>query len=256
MPKENRLQNKVAIITGAASGIGAATVELFTEQGARVLANDLNGELLIRAHGNKPNVVCLAKDISDTDAPDAIIKMAIEAFSKIDILFNNAGICPLESYLEQSPKTWQQVMDINLTAVNRLTLAAAPHLKNSGHGRVINTASVQAKLAGNGLTAYTTSKHAIAGLTKQQALELGPYGITCNYLLPGFVLTGITNGQNQNISEEALAGFHNYWADKAPAGRLGQPIDIAYGALFLAQEKSGFINGSALTIDGGATAKL
>jgi 3-oxoacyl-[acyl-carrier protein] reductase len=256
MPKEDRLQNRVAIITGAASGIGAATVEIFTKQGAKVVANDLNGEQLFLAHGNNPNVVCVAMDVSSADAPTTIVETAIEAFSRLDILFNNAGICPIEGYLEQSQKTWQQVMEINVNALNRLTLAAAPHLKKHGQGRVINTASVQSKLAGNGLTAYTVSKHAVAGLTKQQALELGPYGITCNCILPGFVLTGITNGQSGSMSEEDLAGLRDYWTNKAPLGRVGQPADIANGALFFAQEVSGFVNGSALTIDGGATAKL
>jgi NAD(P)-dependent dehydrogenase (short-subunit alcohol dehydrogenase family) len=256
MPRENRLAGKVAIITGAASGIGAATVDLFTEQGARVLASDLPGSPLEARHGANSAVACLAKDVTDEDAPEALVGAALERFGRLDILFNNAGICPTEPYLEQSAQTWERTLAVNVTAVNRLTMAAAPHLARTGNGRVINTGSVQSQVAGPSLTAYTVSKHAVAGLTKQQALELGPLGITANYIQPGFVVTGITEGFLRTAPRDVADAFVGYWTKKAPVGRLGQPIDIARGALFLALDASNFINGIGLRIDGGALARL
>ena len=256
MPKENRLQGKVAIITGAASGIGEATVTLFTEQGCKVIANDVPGTPLEECHGANPDVVCIAKDVTDEDAADVLVGAAVDNFGRLDILFNNAGICPPEPILEQSPGQWERVLDVNVGAINRLTLAAVPHLKASGNGRVINTGSIQSQIAGETLTAYTTSKHAVAGLTKQQALELGPLGITANFIQPGFVVTGISRGYTDQMTQEEKDAFEGYWVDKTPVGRLGAPIDIARGALFLSLDSSNFINGTGLKIDGGATARL
>ncbi len=256
MPKENRLAGKVAIITGAASGIGEATVTLFTQQGCKVVANDIPGSPLEDCHGNNPDVVCIAKDVTDEDAPDALIGAAIDNFGRLDILFNNAGVCPPEPILEQSPGQWEHVLDVNVGSINRLTLAAVPHLQASGNGRVINTGSIQSQIAGETLTAYTTSKHAVAGLTKQQALELGPMGITANFIQPGFVVTGISKGYTDQMTAEEKDEFEAYWANKAPVGRLGQPIDIANGALFLSLDSSNFVNGIGLKIDGGATMRL
>lgn len=256
MPKEDRLKDKVAIITGAASGIGEAAVTLFTEQGAKVVANDVPGSALEECHGSNPDVICVVKDLTDEDAPEKLTMTAVANFSRLDIVFNNAGVCPAEAYLDQKPETWARVLAVNVLAANRLTLAAVPLMREAGRGRVINTASVQSHLAGELLTAYTASKHALAGLTKQQALELGPLGITCNALEPGFVVTGISKGYTDLMSPEEAAEFEAYWADKAPVGRVGQPIDVAYAALFLAQDSSDFINGASLPIDGGASIRM
>ena len=256
MPRENRLTGKVAIITGAASGIGEATVTLFTEQGAKVIANDLSAEALENAHGSNPNVVCVAKDVCDDNAPETLVAAAISSFGRLDILFNNAGICPPEAILEQTEANWVRVLDVNVRSINRLTLAAVPHLQESGNGRVINTGSIQSQIAGEMLTAYTTSKHAVAGLTKQQALELGPLGITCNFIQPGFVVTGISKGYSDLMTPEEKDEFEAFWINKNPVGRLGQPIDIANGALFLSLDSSNFINGTGLKIDGGGTARM
>lgn len=252
MPRENRLQGKVAIITGAASGIGAAAVDLFTAQGAKVVANDISADALQSRHGGNPAVVRVARDLTEADAPDAIVDAAIKAFGKLDILFNNAGIGPYDPYLEQQPGTWERVMAVNVTAVNRMTLAAVPHLRQSGNGRVINTASVASQQAAPALSAYVTSKHAVAGLTKVQALELGPLGITANYVQPGFIVTGMT----ERYVETAPPGEIDYWRDKTTVGRLGEAIDVANVALFLALDSSNFINGAGIKVDGGASIKM
>ncbi|MBI1180947.1 MAG: SDR family oxidoreductase [Alphaproteobacteria bacterium] len=252
MPTENRLQGKVAIITGAASGIGAAAVDLFTEQGARVVACDVPGSALEQRHGDNPSAVTVAKDLTDEDAPQAVVDAAIAAFGRLDILFNNAGIAPYDPYLEQQPGTWERVIAVNVTAVNRLTLAAVPHLRQSGAGRVINTGSVASQMAAASLSAYVVSKHAVAGLTKQQALELGPLGITANYVQPGFIVTGMT----ERYVKTAPPGEIDYWRNKTTVGRLGEAIDVANAALFLAQDAASFINGTGIRVDGGATMKM
>jgi len=256
MPLENRLQGKVAIITGAASGIGEAAVTLFTEQGAKVLANDLSQEKLEGCFGDNPNVVCLGQDIAEDGAPQTIIDAAIAAFGHLEILFNNAGVCPPEPLMEQTRENWDRAINVNVYAANMLTVAAVPHLKVSGQGRVINTASIQSKRSAEALTAYTVSKHGISGLTKQQALELAGTGITCNALEPGFVTTGISKAYTDDMTEQERDDFEAYWSGKAPVGRLGEPIDIANAALFLAQDASEFINGASLAVDGGASARL
>ncbi|MGE0669194.1 MAG: SDR family NAD(P)-dependent oxidoreductase [Sphingomonadales bacterium] len=252
MPRENRLQGKVAIITGAASGIGAAAVDLFTAQGARVLANDISQETLEKRHAGNGSVVCVGRDLTDADAPAAVVDAAIAAFGKLDILFNNAGVAPYDPYLEQQPGTWEKVLAVNVTAVNRLTLAAVPHLRRSDNGRVINTASVASNFAAPGLSAYVMSKHAVAGLTKQQALELGPLGITANYVQPGFIVTGMT----ERYVETAPPGEIDYWRDKTTVGRLGEAIDVAKVALFFALDSSAFVNGTGIKVDGGASIKM
>jgi NAD(P)-dependent dehydrogenase (short-subunit alcohol dehydrogenase family) len=252
MPKENRLQGKVAVITGAASGIGAAAVDLFTAQGASVAANDISQEALEKRHGGNARVVCIGRDLTDEGAAQAVVDAAIAAFGKLDILFNNAGIAPYDPYLEQKPGTWERVLAVNVTAVNRLTLAAVPHLRRSGNGRVINTASVASQFAAPALSAYVMSKHAVAGLTKQQALELGPLGITANYVQPGFIVTGMT----ERYVETAPPGEIDYWRDKTTVGRLGQAIDVANAALFFALDSSGFVNGTGIKVDGGASIKM
>ena len=256
MPLENRLAGKVAIITGAASGIGEAAVTLFAEQGAKVLANDLSQEKLETCHGSNPDVLCVGRDITEDGAPEALVAAAVEAFGKLDIVFNNAGVCPPEPFMDQTKEVWDHTQAVNVYAANLLAKAAKPHLEKSGQGRIINTASIQSKRAGEALTGYTVSKHGISGLTKQLAFELAGTGITANAIEPGFVTTGISKGYTDLMSEEEKNDFENYWAGKAPVGRLGEPIDIANAALFLARDESEFINGASLAVDGGASAKL
>ena len=240
-----RLENKVAIVTGAASGIGAATAQLFAAEGARVLAVDLQGTGLHDNHGATPHIDCLAMDITHAQAPDTIIGEAISRFGQLNILMNNAGIGSNAPGEDMAPEVWQKTLDVNLTASFRLCQAAIPHLKNAPAGRIINVASVMAQHTDYGLSAYSASKAGVTGYTRTLALELGKFGITANCILPGAIHTGMT-----------AAGFANneiadIWAKKSPLRRLGQPIDIARGALFLASDDGGFVTGHDLNVDGG-----
>ncbi|HAL84697.1 MAG TPA: NAD(P)-dependent oxidoreductase [Rhodobiaceae bacterium] len=240
-----RLENKVAIVTGAASGIGAATAQLFAAEGARVLVVDLQETGLHDNHGATPHIDCLAMDITHAQAPDTIIGEAINRFGQLDILMNNAGIGSNAPGEDMAPEVWQKTLDVNLTASFRLCQAAIPHLKNAPAGRIINVASVMAQHTDYGLSAYSASKAGVTGYTRTLALELGKFGITANCILPGAIHTGMT-----------AAGFANneiadIWAKKSPLRRLGQPIDIARGALFLASDDGGFVTGHDLNVDGG-----
>ncbi|MBO6542972.1 MAG: SDR family oxidoreductase [Alphaproteobacteria bacterium] len=234
-----RLNKRVAIVTGAASGIGRATAELFAAEGARVLAVDLS-PFTLEANG----IETLAQDVAMPDAGIRIVKAALDAFGQLDIIMNNAGVAfgaPLETFPDDY---WDKTMAVNVTAQFKLVRAAVPHLKESKAGRVINVASIMAESSNYGLAAYSASKAAVAGLTRNLALELGGYGITANYILPGAILTGMAPDIGEGKANEV-------WAKKAALKRIGQPLDIARGALFLASDDGGFVTGHGLNVDGG-----
>ena len=243
------LEGKVAIITGAASGIGEATTKLFTSEGAKVLAVDLPGAPLDDVHGNDADVKTLEQDVTGPDAAQKIVQAALEAFGKVDILFNNAGTVGKGGEVENHDEAdWQFVIDLNLTSMYRLSKEAIPELKKSGAGRIVNVGSIRSDFADSGAAAYTATKHAVAGLTKVLACELGGDGITANYVQPGAILTGITKP-----AFEMMPDYATYWKDRASTGRLGEPEDIANAVLYLASDEASFVTGIGLMIDGGAT---
>jgi NAD(P)-dependent dehydrogenase (short-subunit alcohol dehydrogenase family) len=238
------LAGKVAIITGAASGIGRASAELFASEGANVLAADLPGtNLEYASNAIRP----LAADVADDDAPSRIIGEATRAFGRLDILFNNAGTAAAAPAAEMSDEAWDRVQQVNLRAAFRLAREAIPHLVTSGAGRILNTASVMAEFTDYGLSAYCASKAGVVGLTRCLALELGRHGITANAILPGAILTGMTA---RSFSDPKIA---DVWARKSPLKRLGAPTDVAALAAFLASDAAGFITGQAIAADGGLT---
>jgi len=243
----NRLQNKIAIVTGAASGIGQASADLFAAEGARVLAVDQPGAAFAF---NAKAIQTFACDVTTLDAPARIIGQAIDRFGGLDVLFNNAGIGAAAPIADMDDGLWDRVNDVNLKAIFRLSRAAIPHLVKSGAGRIVNTASVMAEGADYGLAAYSASKAGVVGLTRVLALELGKHGITANAILPGAIHTGMTDASFANPDIAAV------WARKSPLKRLGQPIDVARLALFLASEESGFVTGQAIAADGGMRLRL
>jgi len=236
----NRLAGKVAIVTGAASGIGAATARLFAEEGALVIAVD-----------RPARIVALAQDVTEPDAPETIVGTAVREGGGLDILFNNAGVSANALGELTTDAQWDNTFAVNARAVFRICRAAIPALRaraaSTGRGRIINTASVMAERTDIGLVAYTASKHAVAGISKTLALELGKYGITVNYLLPGAIHTGMTAASFQDEKIRAV------WAKKAALRRLGQPIDMARSVLLLASDEADFITGHGLVADGGLT---
>jgi NAD(P)-dependent dehydrogenase (short-subunit alcohol dehydrogenase family) len=238
-----RLDGRTAIVTGAASGIGEAIVRLFHSEGARVLAVDLaepglQGDSRLRT---------LKMDVTAPEAPSAIVGAA---FDGADILVNNAGICLPGSIEDQSLESWDKVFAVNVTAVFRLTQAAVPKMKAKGWGRIINLGSIMSDFGGPSLCAYGASKHAVAGLTKSLAVDLGAFGITANYLQPSAIWTGMSRPFMDDPD------FRAYWEGKAPAGYIGDPEDVAHPALFLASDEARFVNGMGWRICGGAMARF
>lgn len=238
-----RLKDRAAIVTGAASGIGKATAQLFAEEGAKVLAIDLPDRGLSAAHAN---ITIFEKSVGDADAADTIVGEAVKRFGKLDIVMNNAGISSSTRIEELTEDIWQRTLNVNLSAQMRICQKAVPHLKQSPAGRIINVASVMAEGTDYGLAAYCASKAGVAGLTRTLALELGKFGITANYLEPGAIKTGMTSGL-----WDARPDVAEIWAKKAALRRLGQPIDLARAALFLASDDGGFVTGHGLVVDGG-----
>jgi 3-oxoacyl-[acyl-carrier protein] reductase len=246
-----RLSGKVAIVTGGASGIGAASVKLFAEEGASVLAVDLPGSAIDTVHAGNPAIATLAADITGDEAPRNIVAAALANFGAIDILFNNAGVSGRAFVEEMTDEHWDKVNGVNLRAMFRICREAIPALKlrarEKGRARIVNTASVMAFDTDFGLAAYAASKAGVGGLTRTLALELGKFNITANYVCPGAIYSGMTRTNFDNPEIRAV------WEKKAALRRLGQPIDIARGALLLASDEADFITGHELVVDGGLT---
>lgn len=246
-----RLKDKIAIVTGAASGIGEASARLFAEEGAQVLAVDRPESAIDQAHAGNDAITNFACDLTTKEAPGRIVAAALETFGAVDILFNNAGVSGRAFVEEMTDEQWDRVNEVNVRAVFRLCREAIPALKararDRGRARIINTASVMAFDTDYGLAAYCASKAGVGGLTRTLALELGKFNITANYICPGAIYTGMTRTNFDNPEIRAV------WEKKAALRRLGQPIDIARGALLLASDEADFITGHELVVDGGLT---
>ena len=247
------IAGKVALVTGAASGIGRATACLFAEEGARVALADFKAEQLqtiireITEAGREARAfVC---DVSDPAACKALVGDVARAFGGLDILVNNAGVSlPSGAATPQDEfeQNWKRTLDVNLTAHARLIRAALPYLKASGAGRVVNIASSEAIVATAGLAAYTASKHGVIGLTKSFAVELGRAGVTVNCVCPGPIHTGMT----ADISDQDK---ETYAKRRVPLRRYGEPEEVAHGILSLVLPAASYINAAVLVVDGGMT---
>ncbi|MEE9603592.1 MAG: SDR family oxidoreductase [Thermoguttaceae bacterium] len=246
MSESQKLAGKVAIITGAASGIGRATAILFLQHGAKVFVVDLPEQSLLDEFKDYEHACELEIDVTDADAPMRIVDGTVEVFGGIDILMNNAGIATAADFESTTDETWDRVMDVNVTSMFRISRQAVPAMCQRGRGRIINVGSIMSDMGGPGLCAYGASKHAVAGLTKAMAIDLGKYQITVNNLQPGAIVTALS----QPFFEDPE--FRAYWEKKAPVGRIGQPEDVAAAALFLASDEAEFISGVGFNVDGGA----
>lgn len=244
-----RLQDKVALITGAGSGIGRASAERFAAEGAQVVVVDLKGAeetvAAIEAAGGEG--LALRTDVADEDGVAAMAEVALERFGKVDVLMNNAGI--LDDYLpaaDTPTEVWSRVLGVNLFAQFFTARALLPQMVERGDGAIINVASTAGLNGGNGGAAYTTSKHAIIGFTRQLCFDYARKGIRCNVICPGAVETGMTKEIFASPDAAVMAAV-----ESAPIGRWAQPEELANAALFLASDEAGFITGVALLVDGG-----
>lgn len=239
------LANKVAIVTGAADGMGRSITECFAAEGAKIVATDINAAELDNAHGDNTAVVTIATDITAADAPEKIVALALDSFGRLDIVINAAGIFSVAGLDKVSQLDWYRMMDVNVNGPFRLCQRAMPALKASGSGRIVNIASTSAHRARAGMGCYTVSKHALAGLTISLAVELAEFGITVNSIDPGTILTGITRALLEDPTRLKDMSSQGLMA------RLGTVEEIAQAALYLVGPNSGYTTGIALAIDGG-----
>lgn len=240
-----RLENKVVIITGGASGIGLAAVQRFTEEGAHVAIVDYDKEQGEKVAAQFPNSTFFAVDVSNASQVKEMVEQVISHFGKIDILINNAGITRDATLVKMSEEDFRKVIEINLNGVFYCTQAVVPHMIASGSGKIINTSSVSGVYGNFGQTNYAATKAALIGMTKTWAKELGRKGINVNAVAPGFIATPMV----QKMPEKVLQQMENMTS----LNRLGQPEDIANAYLFLSSEESSYLTGHVLHVDGGIT---
>lgn len=244
-----RLHQQVAIITGGASGLGRAAAQLFAGEGAHVVIADYQeatgretAEAIVQQGGSASS---LHVDVSDRESVQAMVNHVVGKYGQIDILINNAGVTADATLPKMKQEQWDRVIAINLTGVFNCTQAVAPFMIERGYGRIINTSSVVGLYGNFGQTNYAASKGGVIAMTKTWAKELGPKGITCNAVAPGFIRTPMTEA----VPEKILKMME----EKVPLRRLGEPIDVAQAYLFLASEAGRYVNGTVLSVDGGLT---
>lgn len=248
--------DRVVIVTGGASGIGRATVDVFVQQGAKVVIWDVqheSGEAVaaeLRSAGHE--AVFAQVDVVNSSDVDAAVANIITEFKQVDVLVNNAGIVrdgQLVKYKDgavqsvMSDAMFEQVINVNLKGVFNCTRAVVPAMIEKGYGRILNATSVVALYGNFGQTNYVATKTGVIGMTRVWARELGKYGITVNAIAPGFIRTEMLDSVPDKIIERMVAA--------TPVGRLGTPQDIANAYAFLASDAAAFINGTVLSVDGG-----
>lgn len=252
----NRFNNKNAIITGAAGGIGLQTARMFGLEGARVCIMDINAEAANFAADNLRNegvsAFSIQLDVTDETAVEAAFSRAVEKFSgQVDILVNNAGIADFGSVETTATETWRRIMDVNVTATFFCSRAVLPAMRKNGGGAIVNFGSVAGHAGINNMAAYCTAKAAVIGLTKQMAAQYATEGIRVNCVSPGTVAATAMGHQllGSDTSEEAMQRR----LSKYPVGRFGEPEEIARAVLFLASDEASFCYGSDFIVDGGMT---
>lgn len=256
-----RLKNKVAIITGATSGIGKATALLFADQGADLV---LTGRRLslgeaVEAECRQKGVRCVfvETDHTKTEECQRVVDVALKEFNRIDILFNNAGIVTKGTADTTPEEVWQNTLDINVTAVWRMCKLVIPEMKKQGGGVIVNNGSDWSVVAGKDAFPYIMSKGAVGMMTKAMALDYAREGIRVNAVCPGdtfverWIEKGYFEGSGAVSAEEAMKESSSY----IPMGRFGKPEEIANAVLFLASDESSFVTGHLLLVDGGNTAQ-
>jgi len=246
-----RFENRVVLVTGGARGIGLAAAEEFAREGAHVVLADRDADLAAegaqRIAETGGNAASVYVDVTDFDSCESMVAFAVQTFGGLHIAFNNAGIpSAIGGNFEDTPlDEWRLLMDTNATGVFYCMRAEVPMMKKFGGTAIVNTASIQSLVATAGMPAYIASKHALAGLTKAASLDLIAHGIRVNAVCPGFVETPMLAPL---ISDPSVRSFLE---GKAPAGRIGQPDEIAKAVLFLASDDAAYVVGSLFSVDGG-----
>lgn len=247
-----RLSGKVAIVTGAASGMGKAIAELYAQEGAKVVISDMNLDGAKHVAENiQGEAIAIQTDVTSEEALQQLFDETVKTFGQVDILVNNAGIMDgMEPVGEISNERWEKVFAVNTVSVMKSMRIAVDLFTKQGHGVIVNNISTGGLYGARAGAAYTASKHAVVGLTKNTAFMYADQNIRCNGIAPGAVATNI----GSTMTNMSQAGFNRQQLGMAINPRIGQPEEIAQLALFLGSDESSFINGQVVAIDGGWTA--
>ena len=255
-----RLESKVALITGGGSGIGRACAEMFAREGARVAVSDISLERaqattqFVTSHGGE--AIAISGDVSVGDDAQNMVSATVEKFGKLDVLVNSAGVSARNALPEGSSpeEVWDKVIDVNLKGTYMVSWHAMPEMAKSGGGSIINLSSIMGLVGypvgmGGGFNPYNPSKGGVLQFTRNLAIDSASKNVRVNCICPGYVETDLTSALTKDA--EALSRLETLH----PIGRLGQPEEIAYAALYLASDESGFVTGTPLVVDGGYTAQ-
>jgi len=238
-----RLKDKVAIITGAAKGIGFATAKRFAEEGARVMIADISMEAVKTAAAQIPNAEPFVVNVTDRASIQTAVDQILERHGRIDILINNAGITQDARLIKMTEAQFDAVIDVNLKGVFNCTQLVVPHMLEKGKGAVVNASSVVGIYGNFGQTNYSATKFGVIGFTKTWARELGAKGIRVNAVCPGFISTEMVKAMPENVLQDI--------EKRSWLGRLGTPEEMANVYLFLASDEASYVNGVALEASGG-----
>ncbi|MFO0980386.1 MAG: SDR family NAD(P)-dependent oxidoreductase [Planctomycetota bacterium] len=252
-----RFKDRVVIVSGASRGIGRAVAIGFGSEGARVVVNHPGEEqqarevvAAIEARGGA--ALAIRADVAAKRETDALVRATLDRFGHIDVLINNAGICPFAEFLQIDEALWDRVTGVNLRGVFFLTQAVARVMvERKAGGRIVTVSSISALVGGALQTHYTPTKAAVRSLMQSLAIVLGPHGITCNSVLPGTILTDINRAHFAEHPDERA-----HFERRIPVGRLGAPEDLVGAILFLASGEAAYVNGAELLVDGGLFVNL
>jgi len=249
-----KLDGRVAIVTAGGAGIGAATARRFVQEGASVVIADLSGKRAeevtagIKTSGGR--AVCIKMDAAEPEGVQATIKLALDTYGRLDIMFNNAGLAEVAPLDEFSLESWNRVLAVTLTSTFLGMKYCLPIMRKQGKGVVINTASISGIGGDYGLSSYNAAKAGVINLTRSAALENAKHNIRVNCVCPGAINTRVA----QILAKERADEFRRLQGQAHPIGRMGEPEEIANTVLFLASDEASFITGAAIVVDGGVTA--
>jgi 3-oxoacyl-[acyl-carrier protein] reductase len=248
-----RLQDKVAIITGGASGIGRGTCVRLAEEGGKIAIFDIDLEEARNTAQSIEKIgvpaLALKVDVSRSEEVEAAVKEVISTFGQVDILVNNAGVSLSSSIRRMTEDIWDKTIDVNLKSVFLCCQAVAPYMKQRRYGKILNISSILGHSGSPTMVHYSAAKTGVIGFTRGLAAELGPYNINVNAIGPGIIKTPM-------LDQEVSSELRDHLQGKIPLRRLGEPLDIANAILFLVSDESSYISGQCLFVCGGVTANM